>query len=367
MSEEFIPGAINEGDLFDEENPSPQIEELKAQLRERDREVRSLERIIAREDRLINSLRDCAKALPAPRKPKAIPSSSKNKPPMHPVICIADPHGEEFVDPKETEGLLHYDWNVFRDRLYTTALKTIRIVENQRYEHTISGINVFLLGDMLTGELHKDAVLTNMFSPPMAAVQIGWVLAQTTNILSGYFDKVTCTGVVGNHGRLDEKPLTKKAAERSFDTAIYQIAALLNERNPRITWGIPKGISTIANVGGHRCLLKHGDDVKGGIHPFYPLVRDTAREADRRRGTNADFDWIFQGHLHHWTILEERRYLCPSLKGGDQYTSRLTGKTTPAQLLALFGDGEKKRAPVAWPIDLREPAKHQFQEMPNWE
>jgi len=344
-------------------DPAPRVRSMRSRMDKLQRENERLKLRLGDQERFYDSLRDCIKMLPTPRlerlqKPKLSHAESGA------VLSISDVHAEEYVDLEEMEGFASYDWETFLCRMWWTANKTVELTNIMRQSGEVNNLDILLLGDMLTGEIHLDLLRTNTFDLPMAVVNTGYVLAQTVSVLSGHFSNVKVTGVCGNHGRQDEKPAAKNKSDRNWDTAVYKIAALLTADNPRVTWNIPRSPATIVKVPGASILAKHGDGIKmQGTKPYYGLARDTAQEHAKRRGKN-DFDWVFQGHLHTFDKLEER-VLCPSMIGTNQYAfNRLHSVPKPQQLLVFAND--KRGLTNFWPISLEDACDHGFKAMPKF-
>lgn len=361
-----IPGSEALDEFQHRTNPHPETIALRNQLKDITKYSEELRKRLNFENLLVDKIKDAIVSYPPLKKNKVTFNLKDKEEDEHAaVLVLTDLHGEEVVEADETEGMIEFNWQIFLDRMWAVVDKTIKIVNTRRKARDIKKLYINLLGDIITGEIHDELMRTNSFTRPTAVVNIAHVISQVVQVLASHFDEVIVSGVAGNHGREDKKTSTKQLAERNWDTAIYRLCAMMTDKLPNVTWNITKSYAMVVNVLGNRILLKHGDDVHGGTHPFYPLIRDTAKEADKRRGTEHEFDYIQQGHLHTWSVLENVRFLCPSLMGGSQYANRLHLKSKPAVLLQFYT--EKRREPSNEIIDLRSKQRpHQFANLPEW-
>jgi len=361
-----IQGAEDLDEFQHRTNPHPEVIALRNQLKGLDKVNEELRKKLNFENLLVDKCRDAVVSYPPLKKNKVSFNLKDKEEDEHAcVLVLTDLHGEEVVDADETEGMIEFNWDIFQDRMWAVVDKTIKIVNTRRKARDIKKLYINLLGDIITGEIHDELTRTNSFTRPTAVVNIAHVISQMIQVLSSHFEEVVVSGVAGNHGREDKKISAKQYSERNWDTAIYRLCSMLTKNLKNVSWNITKSYAMVVNVLGNRILLKHGDDVRGGTHPFYPLIRDTAKEADKRRGTPHEFDYIQQGHLHTWSVLENVRFLCPSLMGGSQYGNRLHLKSKPAVLLQFYT--EKLREPANEIIDLRAKQKpHQFANIPAW-
>ena len=335
-----LPGATSADELIGKAQPNAEITYLKGIIKKREASIsRQQVRIGALED-VSELFGDAIRALPPPQQiDYRIPKGKKVSTIMAHAV-ITDLHAEETIDPEEMEGYGCYSWSVFLDRMWHTITKCIQIVDLARHSNRVTEISVFLLGDNVTGDIHADGERTASISLPLAIVEIGDIIAQSLNYLSAHFEKVTVVCICGNHGRKDLKPVTKQRADRNWDSSVYHIARKITRDNHRIEWIIPRSPAIIYNAPGVDFLLKHGDGImSSGTTPYYGIVRDTAREQSKRR-KEGGFDYVIQGHLHHYGLVEGCRIIAPSLIGPNQYSFNLLHATYPAEQLLLFTSAE---------------------------
>jgi len=336
MDDKSLPNGMSEDELIQSKQPNTEVEYLRAQVRKRDSIILKQRNRIGQLEDVSELFGDTIRSLPPPsgfdfRMPDKLGVS-----PAMAHLCLSDFHAEETIDPEEMEGYANFNWDIFRARAWRSVTKTVELVDLLRHGQEIRELSVFLLGDMVTGDIHADAERTASMPLPIAIVELADVIAQMVNYLSAHFEVVKVVGVCGNHGRKDFKPVSKQKVDRNWDSSVYHIARKITRENSRIEWLLPRSPAVVVGVLGADLLLKHGDGIKAqGVTPYYGLVRDTSREVIKRRKVQ-DFDYVIQGHLHHWGLVEGNRILCPSLIGPNQFSYDLLHSTYPPEQLLLF-------------------------------
>jgi hypothetical protein len=249
-----------------------------------------------------------------------------------PILVIADPHMEEVVDARETNGMAEWNFPRFLSSMWVMLEKAIAYARELRASNIITDIHVFMLGDMVTGEIHTDVYHTNAFYLPDALTYGPFYWGQFFRELSAHFRRVIITCVPGNHGRLDIKPTSKRTVGRNWDTCMYQNTAVQTRNIENIIWNIPRSPKTTVEVNGWSFLLQHGDRVPqhGGTVPYYGMLRQRSAEIAKRIGFRVKdipaqiakgllFDYDMRGHHHTNGSIEERVLLCPSMMGNNEF------------------------------------------------
>ena len=144
--------------------------------------------------------------------------------------------------------------------------------------------------------------------------------------------------VSGNHGRDTVKIWGKDRHATSFDWLLYCLLAKHFEGDKRITFYIPDGPDAYYRVFGHRYLLTHGDQFRGGdgvIGALGPIIRGDHRKRSRNGQIDMAYDTMLIGHWHQLIQLT-RLIVNGSLKGYDEYAySNNFGFERPQQALWL--------------------------------
>lgn len=207
-----------------------------------------------------------------------------------------------------------YNTEVCEDRIYKFADKIESLTEIQRAHHPVKNLHVWMLGDIVEGEL---------IFPGQSFLIDGGIYRQVTidgpRILKNFFlrmlevfESVHVTCVIGNHGRLTGRSKGDYDPESNADRMLYQIISLMFEHEDRISFNIPHGrgernFYAIDNIGSYSCLLIHGDQFNGinsiGVlkNKIYGwkvgAITKTFIEDDGFTITE-HFDDVYMGHFH---------------------------------------------------------------------
>lgn len=255
------------------------------------------------------------------------------------VLMLSDIHAGEVVDVYEMEGMGEYNFDIFAKRLYFLCEKLVEVVENQRNISNIKKLWIDGLGDIVQGEIHQRE--TNEHSIIPVVLNTSLVISQSIAMLSRHFSEIEFTGLVGNHGRLEKKPPSKRIYN-NWDYLVYQQIALFLKDYKNIKFNIPQSPSCIVNRMGYKFLLTHGDSIKGGFAgiPVYGLIRNFSNQQDIRR-TRGGFDYMELGHFHEDIKAKDGKLIVNgSMVGNSQYgLHKLHVVSTPMQ--KVFGINKK--------------------------
>jgi hypothetical protein len=167
-----------------------------------------------------------------------------------------------------------YTSEVCEQRVERYADKVAALTDIQRADHPVREVRVWLLGDLVEGELifpgqaHRiDASLYRQ-----VAVDGPRILGGFLRRMLATFDKVHVTAVIGNHGAIGGPVRREMHPETNADTMLYRITEQIVS-DPRLTWDIAdpageRGWYAIDHIGNYSCLLFHGDQVRGGFAGF---------------------------------------------------------------------------------------------------
>jgi hypothetical protein len=176
-----------------------------------------------------------------------------------------------------------YSTDVCAERITQYAKKLERIVQIERSEHPVNTLHVYLLGDMVEGELifpgqswRVDASLYRQVTVDGPQILCGFLRHMLT-----LFAKVRVVAVIGNHGAIGGRARKEMHPESNADLMLYRIAQQLLAHEERLTWDIPmtegeRSWCAIDKIGSHKFFLFHGDQMRGGSFgglPFYGFGR----------------------------------------------------------------------------------------------
>lgn len=201
-----------------------------------------------------------------------------------------------------------YDSVVCEERIREYTEKIIELTEIQRKDHPVKEHHVFMLGDMVEGELifpgQAHLIDSSLFRqvaddfPRIASYMI-------TRLLQTH-EKVYVHTVWGNHGYLGGRSRREMHPESNADNFAYTFLEKQFANESRVTFDISREWYQVANLGeGLRFLLLHGNNIKGfnGL-PFYGYAKKIQGWSMlERKGLMEGFDYALTGHFHTPTNL----------------------------------------------------------------
>lgn len=265
------------------------------------------------------------------------PSGPQSSPGVPTLFC-SDWHWAEVVKGAQINGVNNYNVAIAKERvkaLVTSAIDLLKIVDPQmRYP----GIVLPLGGDMVSGNIHDELTATNQFNTMPTVLDLFGVLVWVVEELLKHFPRIFVPCVGGNHGRDTHKIWNKDRHATSFDWLIYNFLAKRFEHDKRVTFLIPDGPDAYYRIYGHRYLLTHGDQFRGGdgmIGALGPIIRGDHRKRSRNAQVDMEYDTMLLGHWHQYIHLT-RLIVNGSLKGYDEYAyNNNFGFEPPQQALWL--------------------------------
>jgi hypothetical protein len=238
-----------------------------------------------------------------------------------PTLFLSDLHWGEVVDPRQIGGVNQYNVAIAQQRLRTAVEVTIDLLRNHVNGGKYPGIVLALGGDMVSGDIHEELTATNEAEMMPVLVDLWGALAWAIETLVAEFGNLFGACVSGNHGRDTVKIRAKGRNFTSFDWLLYQFLAKRFESDKRVRFLIPDGSDAHYSVMGHRYLLTHGDQFRGGdgmIGALGPIIRGDHRKRSRNAQIDMEYDTMLLGHWHQLIQLQ-RLIVNGSLKGYDEY------------------------------------------------
>lgn len=238
-----------------------------------------------------------------------------------PTIFASDWHWAEVVDSKQIGGVNSYNIKIAQERARTLIETSVDLLKNHFANPIYPGIVFVLGGDMVSGDIHEELSASNEMEMMPTVLDIWAVLSWCINRLADEFGKVFIPCVTGNHGRSTFKIRNKGRNHTSFDWLIYQFLAKRFEGDDRIHFLISDGADAYYSVYGHKYLLTHGDQFRGGdgvIGALGPIIRGDHRKRSRNSQIDQEYDTMLLGHWHQLIQLQ-RLIVNGSLKGYDEY------------------------------------------------
>ena len=245
------------------------------------------------------------------------------KSPGVPILMISDVHYGEVVSTDETLHSNEFNTEICEQRLRRTFEKTVTLLKSHFVTPMYTGFVLVLGGDMISGSLHEDHMVTDEGTPIEQALGISEVISNGIAFLAQEFPNVTVYCVPGNHGRTTRKPRAKFYAQTNLDWLAYKmIQRWCDKDNVHVLCPPVRDLTfTVAN---HRYRLTHGDQFRGGdgiIGPIGPIMRGDTRKrfaANLMPTDSQEYDTILCGHFHQLMMLP-RMIVNGSVKGYDEY------------------------------------------------
>ena len=287
----------------------------------------------AKTERLLDVVHTAIKAMPPVSISRRTTAVKRGATEHTAAALLSDVHVGEVVSASELAGLGHYDMDEFHVRVNRWAQKLLELVELRRSRLYIPTLEIFALGDIVSGEIHQELIASNEVGVVDQVVIAAAAIASAVGSLAEHFERIIFTGVVGNHGRMAPKPYFKGKQRVNWDYMVYQMIASHLKAQKNVEFHIPDSFFTIRNVLGTRFLLIHGDTAPSSTGvPYYGIER-MALKLRQLVGPDVTFDRVVLGHYHD-PVDTERWHINGSFKGADEFAvGKLFAGGRPSQTL----------------------------------
>ena len=309
-------------------------------------------------------IRDAARAMSPPTAyPK--PGKGKVKPSVALLSLVSDLQTGEHTEPKETDGWGRFNYAIADARMARLSERSLRYVDIQRSGYRIDECHVFLLGDMVSGDIHEELLRTNEVPPPVQAILAGRLVARHVSAMAGSFPRVVAHTIGGsNHSRLTKKYQFKGGTLNSYDYVAYQHAEALTTNYSNVAWKHYASKKPLVHIGRFGFLCAHGDHIRAWMGvPWYGMERDLGREARRRMQKIVEqlrrelpvtegFDYGIGAHWHTPFVGPSFSYIVNgSLTGTTELDHTVGRHAPPQQVTAMLSQKHGWFAPTAWRLD----------------
>ena len=267
----------------------------------------------------IITLRDDARTTETPK--WLLNEGTKKESPGVPTLQCSDWHCGEVVHSSQVNGVNKYNMAIFNDRVRVLADSTVHLLRILDDKLRYPGIVIPLGGDMCSGNIHDELTATNELNSMPVVLELFATLKWLIGAMAEKFGAVFLPCVTGNHGRDTQKIWNKDRHATSFDWLLYMLLAKHFEGDKRIVFQIPDGPDAYYRVFGHRYLLTHGDQFRGGdgmIGALGPILRGDHKKRSRNSAIDMEYDTLVMGHFHQEIFLR-KLIVNSSLKGYDEY------------------------------------------------
>ncbi len=272
-----------------------------------------------------------------------------------PTLFASDWHWGEVVDPEQINGVNKFNLRIAHARAKKLVERSIDLLKNHMVNASYPGIVFPLGGDMVSGDIHDELRETNEIPTIPTVLDLLEVLCASVRSLADTFGHVHVPCVTGNHGRNTLKIRAKGRVHTSYDWLLYCLLEREFKNDKRVTFQVSSGPDCSYSIYGHRYLLTHGDQFRGGdgmVGALGPILRGDHKKRSRNGQIGLEFDTMLLGHWHQYCHLG-RVIVNGSLKGYDEYAnSGNFGFEQPKQ--ALFMTHPRHGITFAMPVILED-------------
>lgn len=240
-----------------------------------------------------------------------------------------------------------YNSDVAVERVALLGRKVVEHIEYERSHHPVTEAHIFLLGDLLEGELifpgQEHRIDASLYQQLFRGAE---TLANIVRTVASAVPRVVVKGAIGNHGALGGPVRRSYHPESNADAMLYNVARMM-VRDPRVEWEETRTAGERAwyfvdNVFGRRWFGYHGDQVKSASFglPFYGYQKRLLGWAS----SVAEFEYAVSGHWHQAARLQFNRithWTSGSTESGNTFAHEYlaSGGQTPSQWL-LFQNAD---------------------------
>jgi predicted phosphodiesterase len=328
-----LPPAPSPGILDDiKQDDKDKVEFLRSELQQKDSQIEGLRNRIQSFREEAELIASAVAAVP-PYKPYE-PRPQREGKHICPVLMLSDWHIGEVIDAAEVENVNKFDFQIAEKGILGIVDDFLRWVELNRSIYTIDQCAIFSLGDFVSGNIHDELLATNEFPLPVQTAKAGVLLGECLRRIASRFVKVELFEVAAdNHGRLVKKPQAKQRSSNNMSYLVYTVADAYASHCKNIEIIKSTGTKMVAEVGGKKFLLEHGESIRGWQGtPYYGMSRSASRESVVRMGTSKEFDYMCIGHFHVPAFIEDRIFVNGSLTGTTEL-DRINGRfARPSQV-----------------------------------
>lgn len=198
-----------------------------------------------------------------------------------------------------------YNTDICEERINRYAEKILHITEIQRRHHPVTEARIYMLGDMIEGEMifpgQAHLIDASMFRQVM--IDGPRIFGGFINKLLAGFQKIHMVCIPGNHGQVGGRARRDYNLETNSDRMLYFFLKEIFKNEKRITWNIPyeqneSGWYAVDHPFEDGFLLWHGHQISGGFggYAWYGLGRRIY--AYRGGAIKEPFKYSITGHFH---------------------------------------------------------------------
>lgn len=250
------------------------------------------------------------------------------------IGLLSDVHFEQRIRPETIHRLNEYNPDIAQSRLENFFRGFVRLTEIERGGVKIPQAILYLLGDMIHGQIHDEYQKSNTMSPVEATYRLLNILSGGIRYVAKQFKLVTIICHVGNHGRTTDKIEIDSGIRYSYEWLLYSMLAREFRAEKNINFVIPESNIYYHTLYDMTLRSLHGNFVKyaGGVGGItIPLNKALAQWDKSIRA-----DCTFMGHWHQF--LSGKNHVCnSSVCGYDPYAESIKAEfDRPSQTFVLI-------------------------------
>ena len=285
----------------------------------------------------------------------------KDRDEEHFVLLLSDLHVGQKFEKSETGGLNAYNIDTFLKRAENLRRAVHDIYKIHTNSYAVPVLHVFALGDMVQGT-NQGGEWGGAYTEidiHQQAIQSARTVSDLLSSFSAIFDKVTFSGVVGNHGRAGITMSSDKISA-NWDNMVYELIRANMALHKNVEVDITPSWWRQFNVNGTEIAIVHGDRIKGGCSITGLRNLEGKLQEMFSQSTGRKFDVLCMGHWHNFMKMQT---MCGgiiingSFVGGDIY-SMTALQTSNEPLQVLFGIHEKRKITHTYDLKLETPRSH---------
>ena len=274
------------------------------------------------------------------------------------VAQMTDWHLDEVVKPEETLMMNAYNREIAMLRFRRWVDKVCTLPRDYMAGLNIEGLVIPATGDLFTGDIHAELKESN--EAKLLASFLYWLepIIWGIETFEREFTNVALHAVVGNHGRLSERPIFKGRVHDNVEWLFWSIVRdRLKDRGSKATINVSPSMDLNVQIYGRNHLLTHGDQFKGGTGisgAFAPLSLGAHRKSRRQMIAQMPMETMVIGHLHQ-LINIPGVIMGGTMKGYDEYAFGLNLAPDPNGAGQAMWVTTPERAQTIWmPIYLQD-------------
>ena len=195
-----------------------------------------------------------------------------------------------------------YDSKKCAERVALLARKVAQLTAIQRADHPVKEVRVYLLGDLVEGELIFPGQAYRIDASLFRQVMVDGpqILGDFLRAMLAIFETVRVVGVIGNHGQIGGRSWKDSHPETNADSMMYETTRIMlaGEKRldfaPVITSGERHWFAT-DTIGAKTFFLFHGNQVKSQLgYASYGMGKKLLGWYQAVE----PFDYALSGHFH---------------------------------------------------------------------